>query len=833
MVGLVIVSHSHALAVALMQLVRTVSNADISLAIAAGVGPDGAEFGTDAVAIMDAIQSVYSQDGVVVLMDLGSAVLSAQMALDLLPPEISANVSLCGAPAIEGSISAAVQISLGADAQTVCREALLALGPKREQLGEPAPGEAQPEPAPMAEIAGENVLQVVLTLKNAHGLHARPAARFVQTAASFDADIRVRNERSGKGPVPAKSLNSLATLGAVGGDPITILASGKEARQALDALSAMVESGFGESAEAPEISSPTARPPEQSEPTGEFLQAVPISEGIAIGPLARMRSSHPPVAAGLTDDPQAAWGRLTQAIQKVRQTVSEQRRLVARSLGEANAAIFDAHLLILQDPELLDQTRRAIFEQKLNEAAAWDQTIAALIKTYQELDDPYLRQRAADISGLGDQVLNALSGKPAVEMIELTAPSILFAAELTPTQTAALDLGKILGLITVAGGPTSHTAILARAMGIPAVTGASQAVESLPTDTVLGLDGFSGKIWPAPDSEKLAKLQTERAAWLDRLNELKKTSQEKAQTRDGHRVEVVANVGNIKDAELAVNNGAEGIGLLRTEFLFLTRDTPPDEREQVQALAAIAQRMQQLPVIVRTLDAGGDKELPYLHRPAEANPFLGVRAIRLCFQEPELFRTQLRAILRAGSQGNFRIMFPMVANADEVVLARQYVEEAHLSLTEQEIEHQWPIQTGIMVEIPSAAILSDALAEAVDFFSIGTNDLTQYTLAAERGNPALSYLNDALHPAVLTLIQKVVAAAHAHGKWVGVCGELAGDPVATPILVGLGVDELSLNAAGIPRIKSIVRELDFSEAKVLAQKVLSARSAREVRNLLA
>jgi phosphoenolpyruvate-protein phosphotransferase/dihydroxyacetone kinase phosphotransfer subunit len=831
MVGMVIVSHSRALADSLRELVQQVTNADIPLVVAAGIGPDRSEFGTDATEIMDAIQSVYSPEGVVVLMDLGSAVLSAQMALDLLPPEVAAVVQFCGAPIVEGSISAAVQIGLGSDVQTVCREAMHALEPKRQQLGLPEESQSTlPAAAPVVSTPAE-VQQVILTLKNQHGLHARPAARFVQMAALYDANITVRNESSGKGPVQAKSLNALATLGAVGGNKIAVIASGREAAQAVQALSKLVEDAFGESPEGAGLPIEVPLPAAETGAGHAFLQAVPISEGIAIGPLAHLRTVRPAISKEPTHDAEASWAHLQQALRKVQQAVKEQRDLVARSLGKSNAEIFDAHLLILQDPDLLGQARQLIFDRQCNEAAAWDQAITAVKKSFQDLDDTYLRQRAADVTGLGDQVLNALAGKPEVEMLSLEKPAILFAAELTPTQTAALDRQMILGLITVAGGPTSHSAILARALGIPAVTGASQSIEEIPVDTTVAIDGFNGRIWTSLPAEKLAELQAQRQAWQTHLQVLQKTSQELAVTRDGHRVEVVANVGNLQDAEAAVANGAEGIGLLRTEFLFLTRSTPPDEVEQYQALSAIAQRMHNLPVIVRTLDAGGDKDLPYLDMPAEANPFLGVRAIRLCFREPELFKIQLKAILRAGVKGNFRIMFPMIASSEEVLQARQFVDEVHQELLQGEIEHQWPIQTGIMVEIPSAALLSDALAEHVDFFSIGTNDLTQYTLAAERGNPALAHLSDALHPAVLALIKKVVEAAHSHGKWVGVCGELAGDPQATPILVGLGVDELSLNSAGIPRIKAIVRDLDFSEAQHFAEKVLSTHNASEARRL--
>jgi phosphocarrier protein FPr len=748
------------------------------------------------------------------------------MAVELLPPELAQGVFFCSAPLVEGCIAAAVQVSLGSDAAAVCREAASALLPKQEQLGESAP--PQSGVLPVVETPSVEVLEISVTLKNLHGLHARPAARFVQLASSFDAEVGVRNERSGKGPVAARSLNGLATLGAKQGDRITIQASGREAKKALEALNRLVEDAFGE-AEAP---APKAVPTRAGAAEPGALQAEPISPGIAFGPLVQLRPRRPPVPEGATDDPPAAWERLQEAIRTAARAVREQRKQVAAGLGEANAAIFDAHLLILNDPDLLAQAHALIFDQKLNEAAAWSGAIQAVASQYQELDDPYLRLRALDVTDLGDQVLYVLSGKTTFEKVDLSLPSILLAGELTPAQTAGLDIEKILGLITTGGGPTSHSAILARAMGIPAVSGASPVLESLPAGAQVAIDGSSGKIWVSPSAEKLAELEGQRRAWMAAQVELRQSSQDAAITRDGQRIEVVANAASLPEVELALKNGAEGIGLLRTEFLFLTRQAPPTEEEQFEKLAEIMRRMGRLPVIVRTLDAGGDKELTYLNMPVEANPFLGVRAIRLCLQQPDLFHTQLRAILRAGGEGKLRIMFPMIAGLDEVLQARRFVEEAHLTLVQSGVRHAWPVEVGIMVEIPSAALLSPILAQHVDFFSIGTNDLTQYTLAAERGNPALSHLSDAMHPAVLGLIQKVVEAAHARGKWVGVCGELAGDPAAAPVLVGLGVDELSLAPAGIPRIKAVVRGLNYGEAQILAHQVLAASDAPQARKIV-
>jgi multiphosphoryl transfer protein len=838
MVGMVIVSHSRALAEALLALTQTVAAASLPLAVAAGVGESRAEFGTDAVEISAAIQSVFSPDGVVVLMDLGSAVMSAQMAVELLPPEMAEKIHFCAAPLVEGCIAAAVQISLGSGAEAVCREAMSALRPKQEHLSDalPVPASVAPAEGPAAAPGAQGstpaskVLQTTLALKNLHGLHARPAARFIQLANSFDAELKVRSERTGKGPVSAKSLNSLATLGALQGDQITIFASGRDAQAALDALTRLVAEGFGETAE--EAPSPGAPPVQATNVEAGVLQAEPVSPGIAFGPLVRLRPVRPQVTQERVDDPVAAWERLQAALRSVRQSVRDQRKAVARDLGEASAAIFDAHLLILNDSDLLEQARRAIFEDRLNPAAAWDEAVQSVIASYQALDDAYLRQRAGDVAGLEDQVLDALSGKNGPALVDLRQPSILQAADLTPAQTAALDLNQVLGLVTSGGGPTSHSAILARAMGIPAVSGAGPVLDALPENAVIAIDGASGRIWPSPSPEQLTTLQAQRRAWLEAQAELQGASLAPAFTRDHRRVEVAANLASLAAVDTALKNGAEGVGLLRTEFLFLTRETPPSEGEQVERLAEIIHSMGGRPVIVRTLDAGGDKELPYLELPSEANPFLGVRAIRLCFQQPDLFRTQLRAILRAGSAGRIRIMFPMIAGLEEITRAKQFLDEAHQDLLKEGTPHAWPVETGIMVEVPSAALLSDALAGAVDFFSIGTNDLTQYTLAAERGNPALAGFSDGLHPAVLALIQKVAAAAHAHGKWVGVCGELGGDPEAVPVLVGLGIDELSLAPAGIPAVKAVIRALDFKAAQLLAQRALSATSAAQVRALV-
>jgi phosphocarrier protein FPr len=823
MVGLVIVSHSRALANALLNLTKQVSTQDLPIAVAAGVGDDRSEFGTDAVEIADAIRSVYSPDGVLVLMDLGSAVLSAQMAIELLEPEIGTAVRLCTAPFVEGCIAAGVQIGLDSDIDTVQNEAKGALLPKQDQIGENPIEETAPASAP--EPTGQTI---TLTLHNLHGLHARPAARFVQVASSFKADVFVKNLTNGKGPVSARSLNSIATLGAVEEHQIEITASGPDADTALAVLKALVDENFGEStAFQPALS--IARPIDTPLEDGAF-RAIPISEGIAIGPLYRYQPQIPPISQEPTQNPQEEWKKFEKAVEITRQAIHQRRQQIKSSVGEAEASIFDAHALILQDPTLIEQTRRAVFEHQQNVAAAWSKAASRVAESYRALEDVYLQQRAADVLDVENQVLFALAGG-ITSAITFEQPVILYAEDITPTETSQLDMNAVLGILTVGGGPTSHSAILARALGIPALSGVSPALERLPDESVVAIDGFTGQIWIDPSESVKQELSARRETWLETRQKLLNASQTPAVTRDGRRVEVFANVGNLQDAQAAMNNGAEGIGLLRTEFLFLTRETPPSEAEQLNVLSQIGAAMGGHPVTVRTLDVGGDKEVPYIKLPHEANPFLGVRAIRMSLRNSDLFLAQLRAILRAAAEHPFRIMFPMIANVDEVQQARAYLEQAHSQLVEEKLPHAWPIETGIMVEIPSAALISPILARKVDFFSIGTNDLTQYTLAAERGNPLLAELADAFHPAVLRLIGEVCEAAHAAGKWVGVCGELGGDPLAAPVLIGLGVDELSLNPGGIPKTKSIVRAVDIIEVRKLAAEVLKTESTAEARKL--
>jgi multiphosphoryl transfer protein len=820
MVGLVIVSHSATLAEGVAELARGMG-AEVPIELAGGIEAPEPALGTDAARVLDAIERADQGDGVVVLMDLGSAVLSAEMALDLLPPERRERVVLSEAALVEGAVAAAVTAKLGAPLADVVAEARGALGAKATHLGS---GETAAPEAAVADGAGRTI---TLTVRNPLGLHARPAARFVQTAGGFDAGVSVTNLTTGRGPASGRSLNALATLGVRQGHEITVAATGPKASEALAALEALAGRDFdeGPAVEAP-TPTPTARP--EAAPAGG-LAGLPAAPGVAIGAARHFRAATPEIPTEPASDPEAEWEALERALDRVRTEIRATRDSVAARAGEYSAAIFDAHLLFLEDETLVEPARRAIFEQGRNAAQAWHEAAETVAAEYRSLDHEYLRARAEDLGAVARQVVAQLVGKgPATAVTE---PGIVIAADLTPADTAALDRELVHGIATAYGGPTSHSAILARSLGIPASVGLGEQLLEVPEGTQLVLDGDQGALHVDPSPELVREYERKSAERAEDAQRALASARRPARTRDGRRIEIVANVGSPEDVDAAVANGAEGVGLLRTEFLFLERDSLPDEDEQYAAYADMAERLQGRPLILRTLDVGADKPLPYLPRRAEANPFLGVRGIRLGLTQPELLETQLRAALRVAAEHPLKVMFPMVSTLAEYRDALSVLARAREQLSERG-EAPGQLEVGVMIEVPAAALAADAFAREVDFFSIGTNDLVQYTMAAERGNEAVSGLADGLHPSVLRLIRSVTEAAEAHGKWVGVCGELGSDPQAVPLLVGLGVSELSVNPPAVPATKETVREVDAGAAAALAREALGLDSAEEVRALV-
>ena len=852
MVGIVLVSHSARLVAGVRELVEQAVQGAVPLAVAGGIDDPDNPIGTDAMKVLEAIQSVYSDDGVVVLMDLGSALLSAEMAVEFLPQEQQPHIHLCSAPFVEGAYAAVVQASTGASAQSVVAEATGALAAKIEQLGGAADDGVQTGQKGNSGTGAqgsepEATEQIVLVVRNRLGLHARPAARFVSTAGRFTADVQLVSEGR---RANAKSINQVATLGVRQGDTIIVSAGGPDAAAALAALQALADDNFGDREEeqggggAEEQgrggeSRPTA--PLNSDLlttdplTTGLLKGIPASPGVAIGPAALYRPRPPEVVARPIDDAAGEWRRLQVAVDAARNEIDALHRRAVAQVGADEAAIFEAHLLFLQDPLLIEATRDRIYGEKINAEAAWQRQMAAMAATYREMADDYMRARAADVEDVAQRVLRGLMGV-APPSLDFAAPSILIAADLTPSDTARLDRERVLAVCTELGGATAHSAILARALGIPAVVGLGHAVWQVAEGQLVAVDGDAGTLWPRPDETQVASLTARRTAWLDGQRRAKVAGQGAAVTPDGRRVEIAANVGSPNDVTPALEFGAEGVGLFRTEFLFMDRTAAPSEEEQFEAYRRAARAAGGRPLIIRTLDVGGDKPLPYLNLGDEANPFLGWRAIRFCLERPDVFMPQLRAILRAsapeGGPRNVKLMLPMIGTPAEVHAARAMLVAAQAELRALGVPYDEGMEVGIMVEVPSAVAVADQLARAVDFFSIGTNDLTQYVMAADRGNARVADLASALQPAVLRMVRDATAAAHAAGIWIGMCGELAGNPLATPVLVGLGLDELSMSAPSIPAVKEAVRRFTMAEAQRIATAALALDSAEAVAHFL-
>ncbi len=825
MVGIVFVSHSAKLAEGVRELADQMVQGKVPLAIAGGIDDPDNPIGTDPMKVYEAIESVYSDDGVVVLMDLGSALLSAEMALEFLDPARQDNVSLSAAPFVEGALVAAVQASVGGTRHQVLAEARGALSMKVNQLQEePEAGETDStNEIVMPEARGETI---TLTIRNQMGLHARPAAQFVSTANEFSADIQVNK---GDKRANAKSINQVAMLGVRQGEEIRIVATGADAGQVLAALKALVESNFGEpNGDTEPILEETTAP---SSAIKGVLGGIAASPGIAVGPAVLYRPHLPAVVKQTIDDPTAEWARFQKAVTAAMLEIEALQVQATRQVGAAEAAIFHAHVMFLQDPVLVDAVKNWIFTDLVNAEAAWEQEIMAAVAGFRALDNTYMQARAADVEDVGRRVLQQLMG---VELpsLDLDQPSILVAADLSPSDTAQLDPAQVLGICVELGGATSHSAILAHALGIPAIVGLGSSLWAIGEGDIVAIDGGTGQLWLQPDEGQQKELIKRRSTWQQVQEEAKAASKEAAVTIDGHVVEIVANIGGPNDVAVALDYGAEGVGLFRTEFLFMDRASAPSEDEQFQAYAQVAEAMGQRPLIIRSLDVGGDKPLPYLDLGQETNPFLGWRGIRFCLDRPEIFKPQLRAVLRASAKGNVKLMFPMIGSIGEIQAAKSMLAEGQRDLRQAGIPFDEGMEVGMMIEVPSAVATADLLAAEVDFFSIGTNDLTQYTMAADRGNAKVASLAQALQPAVLRMIKQTVDAAHAAGIWVGICGELAGNAAATTLLVGLGLDELSMSAPSIPAVKESIRQLRYSEAQSIAETVLTLDSVTAVANYL-
>jgi phosphotransferase system enzyme I (PtsI) len=558
------------------------------------------------------------------------------------------------------------------------------------------------------------------------------------------------------------------------------------------------------------------------------LSGIAASNGIAIAKAFRLENPELIVEKTTISNTEAELTRFEAALTQSKSELETIKAHTAQQMNDEEAAIFSAHLLVLSDPELLGPITEKIKSENVNAEFALQETANMFIGLFESMDNDYMKERAADIRDVTKRVLAHLLGVSIQSPSMITDEVIIIAEDLTPSDTVQLNPKFVKGFITDIGGRTSHSAILARTLEIPAVVGAQTVMSSIQNDMIVIVDGLDGDIIVNPDAETIAHYEDKKASYELQKSEWATLKNEATVTSDGHHVELGANIGTPKDVVGVLEHGGEAIGLYRTEFLYMGRNQFPTEEEQFEAYSSVLKQMDGKPTVVRTLDIGGDKELSYLQLPKELNPFLGLRAIRLCLEMEDMFRTQLRALLRASVHGNLKIMFPMIATLEEFRQAKTLFLEEKTKLENEKIEVSNTIEVGIMVEIPSTAVMADVFAKEVDFFSIGTNDLIQYTMAADRMNERVSYLYQPFNPAILRLVKNVIDASHKEGKWTGMCGEMAGDELAIPILLGLGLDEFSMSASSILKARSQIRKLSKAEMESHIDAILSLSTSDEV-----
>jgi len=563
-----------------------------------------------------------------------------------------------------------------------------------------------------------------------------------------------------------------------------------------------------------------------------LIKGIAASSGISIGKVFKLKKEKLVTSNEKVEDIQKEISKLELALEISEKEIMKIRDKTERKMDKNHGAIFDAHIQILRDPELTKNTISIIKNRKLNVGRAFQLTVDNFVKIFEEIDSEYMRERASDIVDVSNRVLGHLLKQNIKDPGLMEKEGVIVAQELTPTDTAFLDKNYVKGFATDKGGRTGHSAIMARTLEIPAVVGTKSIMENSREGDDIIIDGEEGIVIINPNREQLKEYRKKEKIYIDNKERLKKYKWRESKTKDGKKIELAGNIGCPEDLQGVLNNGGEGVGLYRTEFLFIGKKYCPSEKEQLQAYKEVLKKMDGKPLIIRTLDIGGDKSIEYLDRTKEMNPFLGNRAIRFCLERHDIFKEQIRALLKASSYGNLKIMFPMIATIEELRDAKKMVKTCQEELIGEGIEIKENMEIGMMIEVPSAALLADKFAKEVDFFSIGTNDLIQYTFAADRMNEKVSYLYQPYNPALLRLIKMVVDASHSQGKWTGMCGEMAGDEKIIPILVGLGLDELSMTSSSILRIREIVGKIEYEKAKEIAKIALNMNSNRDVEKLL-
>ena len=798
-VGLVLVSHVAAIAQGVRELVAQMAP---GVTVADAGGTDGGGMGTSFDLVLAALEQAQGGDGIVALYDLGSALLTTQTAIELLDPELQARVLVVDAPLVEGALAAAVAAQGGASLPEVA-DAARSVYAAAASAAAPAGDPARPEGPAHPGAGHPDAVRATVRLRNTSGLHARPAAQLVRAIAGLDADVRVGP--AGAAGVDARSLIAVVALGLRGGALVELSATGFDADDAIRAACALVDTGFGETSDPDEVAADA--PPRVAE---GVLQGIAVSPGLATGPLVALRQAEPDVPrrrADLGSDAGTELTRLTGAVATAR-----------RSAAALPAGLAEAHLALLDDPLLLSGATAEV-EGGLTADSAWWSAVANARATLAASPDDVARARAADVLDIGLQVLAALDPARGVRRLQLDgldgldglaglAGAVVAASDLLPSQVSDLAAAGVAGLATAAGARTAHASVVARGFGLPMVAGLGAGVLTAPAGGTVVLDGTAGTLEPDPALPRVRAAQARAAADATELARAVALAQPPVVLADGRRILVEANVGSVAEARAAVAAGADGVGLLRTELLFLGRPDMPGEEEQADLVHAVLEELGERRVVVRTLDVGGDKDLPALHLDPRRNGFLGERGLRHGLAHPEILRTQLRAVLRAAGRrpvGEVDVMAPMVTFADEARAFREIVGSVVAELECEGIEHRAPTRVGVMVEVPAAALAVDEIGREVDFVSVGSNDLLQCLAAAERTVPEVAHLYRPDGTALWRLLEMVVVQARSVGCDVAVCGEIAGDRELAPRLVHLGIAELSVVPGSVPAVKAALR----------------------------
>lgn len=805
MVGIVIVSHSKMLAEGVKELADQMSQNKVAILTAGGLDDEFSPIGTDPFKIKDAVEKLTECDGILVLMDIGSAVMNAELALDLIDEDLKNKILLCEAPLVEGAIAAAAQAMTGADIKAIANEARNGLIGKQSLLT-PINYNTPQDDMEQADFDKE----IKITVPNQLGLHARPSVKLVELVNKFNLTAVVSTNN--KPFVDASSISQISTLGAKKDDILIFKVKGNQVKDLEIALNTFVKENFGDP-----INTNTTKikkePINKIIPSDE-LSGLGVSKGIAIGKAKLLKNVLVEVKKEKVDDTLLEISKLRNSIAIVLNNYKEIQQKTLKLYGKDDAEIFDFHIFMLNDVKIIQQAEQIINSESVSAAYAWYTVYTSLEKKYLNMDDAYLKERASDVVELRTKVINEIQNNLNNDII-LTEPAILIVDEIGPAQTLSLDTDKVLGIISMHGGETSHATILARSLGIPAITSVGKAINAIKENEVLAMNGSTGSIVlesEYPEEIKSLILEKEKEDKL--LKERFAKAKLPAVSVDGVEFKILANVSSPKEAKLAFDNGAEGIGLYRTEFLFMNRDSAPSEEEQYTIYKQLCENMEGLPITIRTLDIGGDKQIPYLGISKENNPFLGLRGIRYCLQNIALFKTQLRALCRISADYQIKVMYPMVGVVEEVLSANKILREVQNELKNEQIPYNKNMQIGIMIEVPSVLFLIPQLAKEIDFLSIGTNDLTQYLLALDRENTNVSKYFSALHPSVLTAVQHIIKLANENNLDVSLCGELARNQKATKLLSGIGLRNFSMSSPAIPSIKEIVRNLNVEESVI-------------------